>query len=59
MLTGINDANALISGESVKVYFAGLSFIGDLCMGFIAYSIGKFFKFEKLTFLLKTCDIFA
>ena len=48
MLTGINDANALINGETVKVSFAGLSFIGDLCMGFIAYSIGKFFKFEKL-----------
>lgn len=48
MLTGISDGQTLIDGNTVSFSFAGLSFIGDLCMGFIAYSIGKFFKFEKL-----------
>jgi Kef-type K+ transport system membrane component KefB len=37
-----------ISGELAHVGFAGLSFIGDICMGFIAYSIGKFFKWSNI-----------
>lgn len=47
MLTGASFSYSDF-GNSVNISFAGLSFVGDLCMGFIAYSIGKFFKFEKL-----------
>ena len=47
MLTGyVGDGT--INGELVHVGFAGLSFIGDICMGFIAYSIGKFFKWSNI-----------
>lgn len=48
MLTGISNGETLVDGNMINFSFAGLSFVGDLCMGFIAYSIGKFFKFEKL-----------
>lgn len=47
MLTGYVGEGA-INGELVHVGFAGLSFIGDICMGFIAYSIGKFFKWSNI-----------
>ena len=47
-LTGVNNVSVEIDEVTRNISFAGLSFIGDLCMGFIAYSIGKFFKFEKL-----------
>ena len=47
MLTGIvGEIN--VDSTTVKVGFAGLSFVGDICMGFIAYSIGKFFKWSDI-----------
>lgn len=47
MLTGfVGDAS--INQEVVRIGFAGMSFVGDICMGFIAYSIGKFFKWSNI-----------
>jgi Kef-type K+ transport system membrane component KefB len=47
MLSGYVGEGA-INGELAHVGFAGLSFVGDICMGFIAYSIGKFFKWSNI-----------
>jgi Kef-type K+ transport system membrane component KefB len=36
------------NASTYQVGYAGMSFIGDICMGFIAYSIGKYLKWDML-----------
>lgn len=52
-LLGVIPDYMLTGHDHGVVAFAGLSFVGDITMAFIAFSIGKFFKFSVLKDSLK------
>lgn len=52
-LLGVIPDYMITGHDHGEIAFAGLSFVGDITMGFIAFSIGKFFKFSTLKDSLK------